>query len=96
MECDIERELMSGRKFVPPEQAPHDNQVTRTGDRDEFCQSLNDGKNNGLIDGQGLFRVSEGWDSLLNVKDQRLRPQGPIALRVVCNDSLRQFQRAIF
>jgi hypothetical protein len=54
--------------------------VSGAGNGNEFSQSLNDGKNNRLIDWQVLVRVSEGWYALLNVKDQVLRAQGPFAL----------------
>jgi hypothetical protein len=63
--------------------------VSGTGDGDKFPQSLNDGKNNRLIDWQGLVRrVSEGWYALLNVKHEALRTQCPVTLTVLADDFL--------
>jgi hypothetical protein len=46
--------------------------------------------------GKLVGRVSEGWDALLNVKDQILPAQGPIALRVLRGELLGQSESVIF
>jgi hypothetical protein len=52
MQCDVEGELMGRGKLIPAQQPPHNNEVSRTGDGDEFRQPLNNGKNHRLIDWQ--------------------------------------------
>ena len=97
VESDIESEFVSGRKLVPAQQSPHDNQMGGTGDGNELCDSLHDGKNNSLIDWQVLVRrVSVGWYALLNVEDEALRAQCPTAGPVVVHNLLCQRERASF
>ena len=68
MKRDVKRELMSRRQFIPPQQTPHNDQVSRAGNRNEFSQPLNNGKNNSLIDWQSeSVIVSEGWNYAPNV-----------------------------
>ena len=95
MEGDVKAQLRARRKLVPAEQAAHDDKVTGAGDGDKFSQSLNDGKNNRLINWQGsVRRVAEGWYALLNVKHQTLRAQCPVTLPVLADDSLCEFEGA--
>ena len=89
MKGDVEGEFVSGRKLVPAQQPPHNDEMPGARNRDELRQALNNGQNNRLIDGQILVRrISVGWNALLNVKDQALGAQGPVALSVLAGDFL--------
>jgi hypothetical protein len=52
VEGNVKAQFVRWGKFVPAEQTPHDDEVSGAGDGDEFPQSLNDRKNNRLINWQ--------------------------------------------
>ncbi len=73
---NVKAQLVRGGKFVPAEQSAHNDEMSGAGDGDEFPESLNDRKNNCLINWQGLVRrAAVGWHALTNVKHELLIAQ---------------------